>query len=62
MGATNFQDLVFTVRILACMDMIKPIGQGWVFDNFSLQKLKKNPISKIKTYENMDSLGKLSFY
>jgi hypothetical protein len=44
------------------MDMIEPIGQGWVLDNFSLQKFIKNPILKIKIYKNMESFGKLSFY
>jgi hypothetical protein len=34
--------------VLACMDMIEPIGQAWDLDNFSLQKFIKNPILKIK--------------
>jgi hypothetical protein len=34
-------------RVLACMDMVEPIGQGWVLDNFSLQKFIKNPVLKI---------------
>jgi hypothetical protein len=55
MSATNFKDLIFTFgyickyfRIFACMDMGEPIDQGWVVDNFSLQKFVKSPILRIK--------------
>jgi predicted nuclease of restriction endonuclease-like (RecB) superfamily len=42
--------------------MVEPIGQGWVLDNFSLQKFIKNSNFEDKNIQNMRSLGILSSY